>query len=192
MRHSSPKRLGPLIALALLSVTAAACAAPTKPPHEVWLEGESCQDHDFTTIGRDPAFKDCYGSAILQLQTQRDAPPGGYHATFRPTLKEAGWWEVLLAVTKTGVPNLSPFYLQVGDYRSRRVYGFPVASEYGPGGIFAWLTAGRFQLPAGETPITVRCLERRRSENDYLVYVDALALRRVEEPPCQAPSWPGR
>jgi len=182
MRPHFPKFLQPLLLLAFVSVATVAFAAPPPPPHDVWLEGESCQDHDFTTVGREAAFKDCYGGAILQLQTQQQAPEGGYHATFRPVLKEAGWWEVRLAVTKTGVTNLSPFYLQVGEYRSRRVNGFPVESQYGPGGIFAWVTAGRFWLPAGAVSITVRCREWRRAENDYLVYVDALALRRVEEP----------
>ena len=72
-------------------------AAPPKPEGALFMEGESSTDHDFTTIGRDKAFADCYGGAILQLQTTQAAPPGGYHATWRFTVPAAGWYELKLA-----------------------------------------------------------------------------------------------
>ncbi|NOY81190.1 MAG: family 14 glycosylhydrolase [Kiritimatiellaeota bacterium] len=163
--------------------------APPKPPHDIWIEGETCTDHNFNTIGRDPAFKSCYESAILQLQTQTRRPPGGYHATYRPVLPEPGWWEVRLATTRPDSLRLCAYHVQITGYRSRRLDGIPVQSPYGPGGIFGWVTAGVFQLPKGEVEITLRCDERRRSENDYLLYIDALALRRVP-PPADGPrAW---
>lgn len=157
-------------------------AAPPRPPHDVWLEGESCSDHDFTVIGRDSAFQTCYGKAILQLQTHQAAPSGGYHATFRPRLPQAGWWEVMLAVTRTGVAHLSPFSVQVRGYADRRIADLPAHTPYGKGAIFAWTSLGRFELDSDQASITVRCTERRKTEGDYLVYIDAIALRRVPEP----------
>jgi hypothetical protein len=157
-------------------------AAPPRPAHDLWVEGESCTDHNFTVIGRDPAFAPCYDGAILQLQTRQEAPPGGYHATFRTALPTAGWWELRLAITRTGVAHLSPFTVEVTGYAPRRVCDFPVEDPYGPGDIFAWLTFGCLELPAGEVAVTIRCDERRPSENDYLVYIDALAWRAVPAP----------
>ncbi|MCC7494482.1 MAG: family 14 glycosylhydrolase [Fimbriimonadaceae bacterium] len=168
--------LGLLCALPLL--------APPRPAGEVWLEGESCRDHPFTTIGRDAAFEPCYGSAILQLQTRAAAPVGGYHATGRPALPAAGWWEVRLAVTAPDRANLSPFSVQVGEYRARTMAGLAVEAPYGPGDIFGWLLVGTYQLRAGELPLTLRCAQRRQTgEDDFLVYVDALCLRQVAPPP---------
>lgn len=164
----------------LLGGLSMAHAAPPPPAHDLWIEGESCTDHDFTVIGREAAFADCYGKAILQLQTRQEAPAGGYHATYRVTLPEAGWWELRLAVTNTS--GLSPFSVEVSGYRPRRVFALPVETTYGPGGIFGWLTFGCLELPAGEVALTLRCNERRASENDFLVYLDALALRRVPTP----------
>ena len=156
--------------------------APPPPAHDLWLEGESCTDHDFTVIGRDPAFAGCYGAAILQLQTGQEAPAGGYHATYRVRVPEAGWWEIRLATTRTGAVDLSPFTVEVSGYHPRRVFAWPVEDPYGPGGIFGWLTFGCLELPEGEVAITVRCRERRQSDHAYLVYIDALALRRVAAP----------
>lgn len=171
-------------------------AAPPKPPHDIWIEGESCTDHDFTTVGRDPAFKPCYDSAILQLQTKAPCPPGGYHATYRPVLPAAGWWEVWVAATRPDSLGLCAWHIEITGYRSRRFDGIPVRSSYGPGGIFGWIKAGVFQLSKGKNEITLRCNERRHSENDYLLYMDALALRRVSAPAAGPYAWiagpPGR
>ncbi|MBI5831304.1 MAG: beta-galactosidase, partial [Armatimonadetes bacterium] len=175
--------------LVLLTLTAA-LAAPPPPAGDVFLEGESSADHNFTTVGRDPAFAPCYGSAILQLQTTNPAPAGGYHATWRPTVAQAGWYEVLLAATRpeAAAAGLSPFSVQVGECRPRDLAGYAVTQRYGPGEIFGWVSAGRYQLPAGATAITVRCDTRRASDQAYLCYVDALALRRVDAPVATA-SW---
>jgi|GEM_PF-1972121 len=184
---AAPWFLGVFLALGLgLGTGATSRAAPPRPPHDLWIEGESCGEHDFTTIGRDPAFEPCYGGAILQLQTHTEAPADGYHATFRARLPVAGWWELRLAVTRTGVPNLSPFSVEVTGYAPRRVWDVPVTAPYGPGEIFGWLTFGCLELPAGEVAVTLRCRQRRASENDYLVYVDALAWRQAPAPTADA------
>ncbi len=178
-----------VVLLTVASVPPVVRAAPPKPPHDIWIEGEACTDHDFNTVGRDPAFSACYGRAILQLQTTKPCPPGGYHATYRPVLPDAGWWEVWLATTRPDHLRLCAYHVQISGYRSRRFDGIPVQSPYGPGGIFGWVKAGVFRLPKGAIEITLRCNERRSSENDYLLYIDALALRRVP-PPADGPySW---
>ncbi len=175
---------------ALLAWAAAVAAAPARPAGELFVEGESCADHNFTTIGRDKAFEPCYGSAILQLQTTAPAPAGGYHATWRPSVPAAGWYEVLLAATRPEATanGLSPYSVAVGDCRPRDLAGCAVTDRYGPGDIFGWVSAGRYQLPAGPAPITVRCDKRRSSDQAYLCYVDALCLRRVP-PPTSTASW---
>ena len=58
----------------LAALLAICLAAPPQPDHDIWIEAESCIDHDFNTIGREDAFAGCYGHAILQLQTQHPAP----------------------------------------------------------------------------------------------------------------------
>ncbi len=156
---------------------------PPRPRHDIWIEGEDCADHDFTTVGRDPVFRrHCYGQAILQLQTHADAPPGGYRATFTARIPTPGWWRILLAVTRVDTGRLSPYSLQVGGYAARNLAGLTADSPYGAGKIFCWLDAGAFELPAGKVPLTIRCRERRPEVEDYLVYVDAIALRRVPAP----------
>ena len=165
-----------------------AFGAPAKPAHDLWIEGETCVDHDFTVIGRDKAFAPCYGSAILQLQTHNEAPTDGYHATFSVEIPEEGYWELLIAATRTdgGGRNLSPYLLQVQGYRDRRIEGFAVRDGYGPGDIFGWLAAGKYKLPEGPAKVTLRCRDRRASDNAYLLYVDALALRRAAAPAAKA------
>ena len=177
-------RLSSFCTVSILSLMAT--AAPQRPRHDIWIEGESCTDHDFSTIGRDPVFSGCYGKAILQLQTRKPCPPGGYYATFHPILPEAGWWELWLATTQPRDSRLCAYHVQITGYHSRRLNDVPIRDTYGPGEIFGWVKAGMFRLPKGRNSVTLRCDERRRSENDYLLYIDALVLRRA------APPGPGR
>lgn len=178
--------MGPLLLLLAL--------APPAPRHDLWLEAETSPDHNFTTIGRDEAFAGCYGGAILQLQTGAPAPPGGYHAAFHVDVPEAGWYEILVAASRTDRPDsASPFWFQASVYRPRRFAGYDVATPYGhprTGEIFGWRTLGRYRLEAGPARLTFRCDERRFSDQAYLLYLDAVALRRVG-PPGDAPSWLG-
>jgi hypothetical protein len=171
-----------------LLLAAVACAAPPAPLAEVFVEGETCRDHDFTVVGREAAFAPCYSGAILQLQTTKAAPPGGYHATWRVNVPAAGWWEVLVAATRPEASGqmLSPWSIQVGECRPRDLAGAAVTQRYGPNGIFGWVAAGRYRLSAGEAALTIRCDRRRVDDQAYLCYVDALALRRIAEPAAQA------
>lgn len=171
--------------LILLFAGMAASAAP-KPPHDIWLEGEDCTDHDFTFIGREAAFQDCYGSAILQLQDRKQAPPEGRHATFHATIPESGWWEIRAATTS---PAICPFSVQVDDYRERRFTSLQSEQHYGHNNLFGWYLLGSFELPAGDAAITFRSRDRRGTHNDCLLYIDALALRRVPKPADDSRRW---
>ena len=177
--------MSPLRICLLCSFAGIAMVAAPKPPHDIWLEGEACEDHDFTTIGRHPNFRACYGGAILQLQDQRSVQEGR-HATYRATLPNAGWWEVRVATT---APSLCPFSVQVGDCRERRFTSLRSEQRYGHDKLFGWYLVGRFQLPAGETAITLRSRDRRATERDHLLYIDALSLRHLPEAPVSRMRW---
>ncbi|MBI4978571.1 MAG: family 14 glycosylhydrolase [Spirochaetes bacterium] len=167
--------------LIMASFVCAVFAAPDKPAHDIWIEGESSRHHDFTTVGTEKTFGECYGSAILQLQTIKNSPAGGYHAAYVFTVPENGYYELSLAATKTGVPHISDYTMELTGHRPRHPVPALANGEYGPNRIFAWQPFGRFFLAAGEASVTVRCTERR-SDSNYLVYIDALTLRRVDAP----------
>jgi len=173
--------------VALAALLTLCLTAPPQPIHDLWIEAESCVDHDFNAIGREDAFAGCYGQAVLQLQTNRPAPAGGYHATFRVAIAEAGWYDLQVAATRTdqAPANLSPYTFQITGYRPRAIRRMPVAEPYGhpkTGIVFGWLDLGRHRLPVGEIALTFRCDEPRTNDLAYLLYLDAIALRRIAEP----------
>lgn len=153
-------------------------AEPERPAEFAWFaEGEDCVRHQWSAVVRDnPDYAGCYGSAMLVLARDDDPPPEGWTASFDIEAPEDGAYLLWLAATPPGAG--SP--MQVGvDGQAPVPVGPAGQGSWGPGGCFRWLSCARVGLSAGRHEITIGCLARRRHDNRYYDYLDALGLERV-------------
>ncbi len=180
------RRYLPSAIAALLALGVAAYADPPRPVQFVWFaEGEDCLEHDWTAPVRgNPDYAEAYSGAHLMCAKDADPESGAYEARFTVELERSGTYAVWIAATRPGVASA----LQVSVDGSEPVAVSPAlhSGMWGPGGVFSWMPAARVGLGAGKHTIAVGVSARRRHDNLYYAYLDAVALETVGDD-AQAP-----
>ncbi|HIE51888.1 MAG TPA: hypothetical protein EYP85_09030 [Armatimonadetes bacterium] len=180
------------VLLSLALINAVGAVPPPRPAAEVWVEGETAQEHNFpskgggvveTFIGDPQARLDrAYGRRALRLQTSEEPRTGEYYAVYEVTVPQAGRYEILLAGSQLRAHWASPAWLTLDQGPPLFLGAIPAQGKpWAPSSarpqqaIFAWHSLGVHELAAGRHRLRFS-LRERGSTGDYLWWIDALAL----------------
>jgi len=178
----TPRTQSLLTAIAGLAVALPSSAEPPLPVEFAWIaQGEACTDHSWSApVTGNPDYAVCFGGGMLVCAKSEDPPEGGYRARSEAVVDTPGTYELWLACTPPGTG--SPLSVSI-DGAATVPVGTARVEAWGPGTCFSWMPCARVGLAVGAHTIDVLVTGRRKADNQYYAYLDAVALSRVGTDP---------
>ncbi len=146
-------------------------------PPDIWIEAESCVDHNWQGPADFPGVVS--GEKILRLWSDIDPGPEGYHARLPFQTDRAGKYYLWVGVS---VNSVSPFSWSIDDgpwYSSEEIPDGDVGNIYGVSDCMVWVRLGAATLKPGHHSLTLKVTNRRIIyilPEKYLLYMDAVLV----------------